>query len=371
VPRPSGILALVAGIGAVCLVTAEAWAEASADAGASEAPDAPAPTARDGATDRRGDAAVHGGCDGGLDGGLDEGRDDAGARRAETTSPTPVAPPPPARPPPSAHDAAKAAADEITRQNEARWPLSYVDRPQTMWKGMQALTLTARQYFGGPAGYRRFLVGPGVSKAITDRLEGELSFPDLYCSGRGAGACGDSLHFAASLVFAAMTGDLSKLAFGAAYVESNARVELWTRLKLVRPHRFSLELEPLVLLPLETTAGTAWWDPTVTQDTNQARAYLTFDANLQLTRSLLLWADVIPYVPLRRASEGDQIAVEAAAGASVAVSKTFEIHVSCRAFDVLPARRWEYVPDVRECALTLLARSFGPLVADEPPPTIR
>jgi hypothetical protein len=150
-----------------------------------------------------------------------------------------------------------------------------------------------------------------------------------------------------------------KLSLGAQLLDFSYSAEAWARLKLVVPHRFSFEVEPLVLMGIRAKPIEAWWDPAVVQDGNQSRVFLTFDANLQLTPHVLVWVDAIPFLPTARFETPNDAALELAAGLGVAITKAFEMSVSCYSLDTRSARRWEYVPDVRGCALSLLARRFG------------
>jgi hypothetical protein len=245
------------------------------------------------------------------------------------------------------------------RRAEAAWPLAYVDRPQTMFRNMDSWFVTARDYFGGPPGYRRHTGTVGYAKAFSDELEFALSLPSLYCSGAGDGGCGGTLRPQLTFITAVLTDPRARLDFGLLLYNIHDSADLWTRLKLVKPHRFSLEIEPRVSVGIAERPIISWWDRLSMQDGNQSRASLTLDANLQLGDHVLLWADAIPYAPLARLGHPSDTALQIAAGVGLAVSKRFEVNTSCRAFNVLAARRWEYVPDVRVCTLTLLTRGFG------------
>jgi hypothetical protein len=148
-----------------------------------------------------------------------------------------------------------------------------------------------------------------------------------------------------------------------------------TRLQLVLPHRATLELEPALSVGLASRQTAAWWSPTLTQDGNQTRAVLTIDANVQVTERVLLWADVIPYRPVwSSVADASSPALEVGAGASVTFTKSFELHASYWRFNVLDARRWEYVPELREVTISLSWRVFdhGPeprRFRPGPPPT--
>jgi hypothetical protein len=279
-------------------------------------------------------------------------------RPAPPPIPPMVAPPPPAPAPVPVSDPRRAALG-AARRAQAAWPLAYVDRPQTMFKGMEDFSVTARDYFGGPANYHRFATGVSYAKGVTDQLELALAFPSLYCTGRGVGACRASLKPDLSLRAAMVEGARARLDLGVLFANFTDGAELWSRLKLVWPHRFSLEIEPLVWVGLAERQIVAWWSPLAVQDGNQSRVILTFDANLQATEHLLLWASVIPYLPVARLADPSDAAVEVVAGVSVAVTKHLDVGASCWSLDVRAARTWEYVPDVRACALTLLTRGFG------------
>jgi hypothetical protein len=290
------------------------------------------------------------------------------SQAATAAAPAAAAPPPaagapaaapPAHPVAHAPDPVRVAAEEAQRVRD-RWPLAYVDRPQTLLANMEEFSLATRDLFGGPTGYRRFLLGIAYAKAPADWVQVFFGLPWLYCSGEGLGACSSTFEPNLGASAALVRGERARLALGASVFDLWYSATAWTRLKLVVPGRFSFEIEPSVVLGFEHATMPAWWDSTVLQNGNQSRAYLTFDANLQVTEQVLLWADAIPYAPTAGLGGSLDAALEIAGGASLSFTKTFELSVACRAFNVLAARRWEYAPDVRSCGLTFVARGFGP-----------
>jgi hypothetical protein len=281
----------------------------------------------------------------------------APARRARGQAPDPA---------PAGASAGAAALQADVGDPEGRWPERYVDRPQTIFGGMQTLALSGHDFFGGPPGYHRFLLSLGYAYGAADRWQVEAALPQLLClHGGGAGRCVDAiLGDSASLgvTGAAVRGATAMLAAGGHTGISNSHgfIEVSARLKLVARHRVSLEIEPQVWFGLSHGRTPAWWSPTATTETNQTRASLTLDLNLQVLPRLLLWAAAIPYAPTDQVFHAGQIAVQVLGGLSATLVKSFEVHGTCGSYNVLGDRRWEYVPDVRVCTLALILRSFGP-----------
>jgi hypothetical protein len=264
----------------------------------------------------------------------------------------------PNAPAPVVADPRAVAVDRALR-NEAGWSLAYVDRPQTLYEGMESFAFTGRQLFG-PAGYSRSIFGVGYSRGLTDSLELGLGVARLLCTGSGLGACQSRLAPTLSLQYAAITAPKQRLALGASVSDFVHDVRAWARLKLVAPSRFSFEIQPTVSWGVETVRAPAWWNPAVTQDGNQSRLSVVFDANLQLGERVVAWLDGIPYAPTARLDDLSTTALEVGGGLSVSVTKGLELAASCWRYDVLATRHWEYVPDVYECMLSVVARRFGP-----------
>ncbi|HVU51645.1 MAG TPA: hypothetical protein VHL80_13210 [Polyangia bacterium] len=305
-------------------------------------------------------AAAGEGSDGGAagpDGAAADAPGDAGAAEA----PPPGSRVTPAPPSPAARATERAlTADEQAQRTRGRWPLAYVDRPQTLLAGMNEFSAATRDDFGGPAGYRRLLLGLSYGMAPTDWFELWGALPFIYCAGGEAGACTSTLQPELGLVAALVRGPRAKLALGASIFDIDHSATAWTRLKLVAVHRASFELEPSVVIGIRDLRTPAWWNPSVTQDANQSRAFLTLDANVQLTEQLLAWADAVPYVPVAGFGGAFDAAVEVLGGVTFSFTKAFQLSTACGSLNALSARRWEYVPDVRLCRLTFVARSFGP-----------
>jgi hypothetical protein len=287
----------------------------------------------------------------------------------ELFKPTPPPPPPPIVMPP-----VRNARDE--------WPLAYVDRPQLMFEGMEWFSLSGHHLSGRPAtlfdmAYSRELVSLGYANALTDRSTLSISLPRLFCTGEGRGGCARNVNIEPSVGLAVGIVDerFVRLKAGASFLFPFERAGVSTRLQLVLPHWATLELEPSVSAGLSSRQTTAWWDPTVTQDGNQPRASLTIDANVQVADNVLLWADAVPYRPVGSSVvDASSPALELGAGASVTFTKSLELHASYWRLNVLDARRWEYVPGVREVIVSLGWRVFdhGPeprRFRPGPPPT--
>jgi len=271
----------------------------------------------------------------------------------------PVAAPsvPSAAPPPPPPDPAAAAAESAWRA-EAAWPLAYVDRPQTLFKNMEAFSFSTSGYLGPPR-YRRLIGAVGYARGITDELQIGLAFPRLFCWGREEGACYASLTPELSLAGGVVRTPTVRLELGGSVTDFVYGADVWTRLELVVPGRFSFELEPRLYAGVQSTTRDAWWNPGVPQDGNQSRLTLIFDANLQLGPHLLVWLDGVPYVPTSELGSPGEIALEVAAGASLSFTKSLELRASCSAADVRATRRWEYVPDFRGCSVVFVSRHFG------------
>ncbi|MEA2697765.1 MAG: hypothetical protein QOI66_2036 [Myxococcales bacterium] len=272
--------------------------------------------------------------------------------------PPPPVPPPPSLSPPALPQLPPPPPPALPATDDL-WPERYVDRPQTLLRRMGALSLTVRQYFAGPAGYDRRLTRADYGYGITDRFQIGVSLPRITCQGHGDGRCIDYFkpldEISAGASYAVLRSRPSGLKVGGFYERSNfgAQAGLSTRLKLVVPHLFSLEIEPDLNIGLGERFSRAWWSPGAIQDANQSRVYLTFDFNLQGTSWLLLWADAIPYLPTAQLSNPGQTALELFVGVSARVTAWFEASAQCGTFNALTARHWEYVPDVWICSGTL------------------
>jgi hypothetical protein len=225
---------------------------------------------------------------------------------------------------------------------------------------MDRFSAVTRRYLGGPAGYGRLLLGVSYDKALADWFELGIGLPRLYCSGTEAGACDSTFQPELSFAAALVRNPRARLALGASVFDLYYSATAWTRLKLVTAHRASFEIEASVVVGIEHATTPAWWDPTVAQNGNQTRAALTLDANLQITDELLAWADAIPYVPVADLGGSLDAAVEVIGGLTYSFTKAFQLGASCGSLNVLGARPWEYVPDVRLCRLTFVAHGFGP-----------
>jgi hypothetical protein len=306
------------------------------------------------------------------DGGLPDGADGAAADAPLAAPPAPAAPGPRAAAPPAPlpspapapsaglPDPVRRAAEQA-QYTQDRWALAYVDRPQTLLEGMDAFSASGRDYFSSsPATYGRLLLGLAYDKALTDWFQVGIAFPWLYCGGTGLGACSPSVRPELVVRGAVVRKRRARLALGASVFDLTYSASAWARLKLVVPHRFSFEIEPSVVLGIQTSSIPAWWSSTVFQDGNQSRAALVLDANLQLTERVLVWADGIPYAPLHDAGPAPGPALQIVGGLGVSFTKVFELAASCRSLNVQPPRSWEYVPHARECGLAFIARGFGP-----------
>jgi hypothetical protein len=266
-------------------------------------------------------------------------------------------------------------AEAVARglRNRANWTLAYVDRPQTLYEGMESFGFMGSQLFGGPSGYRRSIFAIKYARGLTDALEMGLGFARLYCGGAGLGACASSLAPDLSLRYAALAGPRRRLVLGTELTDFDFRARAWARLALIVPRRFSFEIEPRLTWGIRSITMPAWWNTSVTQNGNQSRLTLVFDANVQLGERVNAWLDAVPYVPVSDlAHDPSTTALEVGTGVSVSVTKGFELGASCWRYDVFAARRWEYVPDVYECSLGIVARRFGasPLEAKTMPPPL-
>jgi hypothetical protein len=210
-------------------------------------------------------------------------------------------------------------------------------------------------------------LGVGYTRGLTDEIEMDASVERLYCTGSGWGACSARLAPVIALRYAALAGPQHRLVFGAAIDGFIRDWRAWARLKLVVPARFSFEVEPLLVMGVDTRRTAAWWNPAVTQDGNQSRLSVVFDANVQLGEHFIAWFDGIPYAPTALLDDLSATALQVGGGVTLAMTKGLDVSASCWNFNVLPARRWEYLPDVRECALNLVVRRFGPSPENDAP----
>jgi hypothetical protein len=268
--------------------------------------------------------------------------------------------PPPPTPPTSRPGSAAQAGFVGASPPQDRWPARYVDRPQTLLEGMGRLSLTVRQYFGGPAGYDHRGSSAAYGYGVTDDFQLSVTLGQITCSGHGAGRCADQLDVFADVTgtaaYAARRSPGSLLVLAGSIESSNSgnRAILSARLKLVVPHWLSLEIEPELALGLSDRVTPAWWSQRgELQDGNQSRAYLTVDFNVQATSWWLLWVDAVPYLPTAQLSDPGQTAMQLLAGMSFRLTAGFEASVHCGTFNVFAARHWEYIPDARVCTAAL------------------
>jgi hypothetical protein len=248
--------------------------------------------------------------------------------------PVPAAVAPPASPPAEPADA---------------WPIEYVLRPQTLPSGQTEVAFTSHFFqpeavtivsAGGATTtfHANLSLGLLARHGVTDRFEVEFSAPKVLCFARSDPSGCDSLN---RINGTGMSGVYGVVRTQPVQLEIYGRISVFrssepvslgwnlgTRTKLLFGRIVALEMALSFSRSLDTPPPGA----------DAPLAGFVVDANLQLTRHLLLFADLDPYAPADHLST---IAMAAVAGGSWTFASRAEIHMTAEVLDVLPRRSWQ------------------------------
>lgn len=238
------------------------------------------------------------------------------------------------------------------------WPVAIVDRPLTLARGMAAAALTSQSYWspGSPA---RSYLGPTATLAVHDRVEVAGGLPSALCWDGDARACagGSALdRMFLGLGFAIRRCESLALAAGlSASIErwrapGEHRSSIWFIARRTWWHRLAFVGRGEL--------GIGWDHPVTATSTpgppqsNQTRLSWTEEAIWQVAEPFALFAYGNPYRPI--GAPGDESwATRVGGGVTLAVGPRWLFVASCSVDNVMPARRWQYVPDGKDCGLSL------------------
>ncbi len=245
--------------------------------------------------------------------------------------------------------AATAGAEEDAQAN-ARWPLSYVDRPQTLPGRMFQLgvallgdvpndpnnvdPLTGRAYQFQPS----LSLGASLAAGLTDRLEIDVTHPRLLCFGdRGESGCDPTNRnsgLAGGLGYGFLRGArVQGRASAGVLVTRSSPYELsWTAeaaFKFVVPGLLDVWLSGRLRRPI---------DPPVEDLVPDTFATVDAGVDLQVTERLLMFLHLDPWAPVARLSDG--VALEVRGGVSYTFSHRGQLELSAGSFNVLANPRW-------------------------------
>jgi hypothetical protein len=275
----------------------------------------------------------------------DSGNPDAGTSPAVAT-PTSSAPPP-IQPVRTASPSSVLPMAESGPPSQDKWPIEYVLRPQTIPAGrLQAVLSVADSIvdsgFRSPSGvaYHGFVrAGGTMTFGETDRVQFSAYVPRLLCDGSGSpSGCSDYARINGS-GFGFRFGVLRTPGFQVAFesdlsiVVTNPltfAVDAGVRTKWLIGRRVALEVELDASKWLAPPSGYEY----------QAVGYGTaiLDLNVQVSRHLLIWADVIPNTPLDRLGEPR---MEPFGGVSWTFENAVQLAASGGVYNILGRHAWD------------------------------
>jgi hypothetical protein len=235
--------------------------------------------------------------------------------------------------------------DDDIEELEARWPLEWVLRPQTLRQGMLQLVASGQEDVPNhhdlvdPVDGHSYQFSPALSLGLsfgfglTDRLEIGLWAPRLLCLGPDQDSACDPTNRYKGLGGGATYGVLRRDRVQVAvsgqvdFARSSPDVLEWSAsasLKLIAPPRLAFGLTASARRAINPPVG----DP-------DAATFGSIDlgVDLQATRRLLLFTKLVPWAPIDRLRDG--VALEVLGGVSYAVSHQQEIGIQGGSFNVL------------------------------------
>lgn len=246
--------------------------------------------------------------------------------------------------------AARAEDQEAAADLEARWPLAYVARPQTLPAEMLQLgtglvgqvpnrvdnfdpvTLTGYQFH--PA----LLLGVSVAAGLTDRLEISAGHPRLACFGDPrASACSPNnrnvgLGGGLDLGFLRRARVQAEVGAGLTVLRSSPSELAWRA-------GLAVKVRAAAVLSLSGSASVRRPIDPPPQDLDPSTsATVDAGADLQVTQRLLMYAHLVPWAPVARLSDG--VALELRGGATYTFSHQAQLGLEAGSFNVLSNPSW-------------------------------
>ncbi len=239
--------------------------------------------------------------------------------------------------------------DDEIEELEARWPLEWVLRPQTLRRGMSQLEVTGQEDVPNhhdlidPADGRSYqfsaalALGLSLEVGVTDRLEIGLRAPRLLCLGPDQNSGCDPVNRYKGLGAAATYG---------VWRRDRAQAAVSAQVDVARSSPYALEwlvsawlklaAPPHLAFGLTASARRAIDPP---PDLAEA-TFGTIDlgVGVQATRRLLLFTHLVPWGQIDRLQEG--VALEVLGGVTYAVSHRQEIGIQGGSFNVLSNPPW-------------------------------
>ncbi len=235
-------------------------------------------------------------------------------------------------------------------QTQARWPLAYVDRPQTLPGGMFEVGATAlanvpnqpdniSPITGNAYRFQPSLsLGVALSAGLTDRLQVGVAHPRLLCFGdTRESACNPTNRnsgLGAGLGYGFLRGrQVQGEASAGVVVTRSSPFELsWqagAAFKFVVPGLLDVWLSGTLRRAI---------DPPVQDLVPDTFATVDAGLDLQVTQQLLMFLHVDPWAPVARLSDG--VALEVRGGASYTFSRHSQLALSAGSYNVLSNPRW-------------------------------
>jgi hypothetical protein len=244
---------------------------------------------------------------------------------------------------------AEAQGDEDDQQ-EARWPVESILRPQTLPRGMFQLDITGQGTIPNhrdnvdPVShyayqfYPAFQLGLSLAGGVTDRLQLDIGYPRVLClSQNQPSACDPTNHFGGAgggATYGFLRRDRVQGAIsGELQVERSSPLELqWSVsawFKLTAPPRLAFSL---------TVSAQRAINPPVQDLAPWTYGQVDLGLTVQAMRRLAVYADLIPWAPVGRV--GDGVALEVHGGGSYTVSRELQIGVEWGSSNVMSNPSW-------------------------------
>jgi hypothetical protein len=232
----------------------------------------------------------------------------------------------------------------------AAWPIEYVLRSQTLPGGQTEVAVTSRYFrpeavnfglLGGTTNtfHSDLSLGFAARHGVTERFEVEASAPRVLCFARSDPSGCDSLN--------RINGTGVSGSYGVVRTQP-VQLVIYGRIAIFRSSepvsfgwnvgtRTKLLLGRIVALEMAVSFSRSFDARTAGADALPLAVFVV-DANVQLTRHLLLFADVVPYAP---ADQLSRMAMGALAGGSWTFANRAEIRMTVETLNVLPRRSWQ------------------------------
>jgi hypothetical protein len=272
---------------------------------------------------------------------------------AEASTPGPIPPPPSedapvsrttTRPPqagaPAQSDQEVPVPDRPPAAPASRWPIEYVLRPQTLPKGTARVGVTSAVVVVDSPYHNLGQMGASATAGVTDRWEIGGGAPRLLCAATGTPSPCDGYArtsgTGAQVTYGALRTRALQLAVSSGMdiaLSSPTTFAVWAsgRTKWLVSGRVAAELE---------LGLSRWLDPPAFYQREHGGVFGNgvADFNFQVTRHLLVWADLQAYAPLAHARSP---AVEPSAGWSWTFETGTAIYAWARDYNVLSRSVWD------------------------------